>query len=78
MNEKLLELVESGGLVAKVIVRRCELEDLVDDDSSFDLEEGSLVFVLLSFLLFLLVGVLLGHHFFFLQVLFVLFDLRLH
>lgn len=78
MNVKLLEFVESCGLVAEVIVRRCELEDLVDNDSSFDLEEGSLVFVLLSFLFLLLVGVLLGHHFFFLQVLFVFFDLRLH
>lgn len=39
MNGKLLELVESGRFVAEVVIRRCELENLVDYDSSFDLEE---------------------------------------
>lgn len=78
MNGKLLELVESGGLIAEVIIRGCKLEDLVDYDSSIDLEERSLVFVLLSFLFLLLVGILLSHHFLLFQVLFVLFDLRLH
>ena len=78
MNGKLLELVESGRLVAEIIVRRCELENLVDDDASFDLEEGPLVFVLFALLFFLLVRVLLGHHFLLFQVLFVLFDLMFH
>ena len=78
MNGKLLELVESGRLVAEIIVRRRKLENLVDDDASFDLEEGPLVFVLFALLFFLLVRVLLSHHFLLFQVLFVLFDLMFH
>lgn len=78
MNKKLLELVEPCGFVTKIVVRRRELENFVDYDSSFNLEEGSLIFVLLSFLFILLVRILLSHHFFFFQVLFIFFNLIFH